>query len=117
MTNTSNTPEALKQSLFELINECRENLKTGTVDLSEVEGRVRAYCDSVSTLPAEESKKHKHDLTEVMQRISELGEALTTERDYVLQELGKLERMRKANVAYKTSDGIVVVKGEDVEQD
>lgn len=112
----SNKPETLKQSVFNLIKECQENLKTGNVDLSQVEGRVRAYCELVSALPAEEGKEHKESLKELMQMISELGKQLAMERDFVLQELGKLERMRKASIAYKTSDGIVAYKNENMDQ-
>jgi len=115
MTGKSTEPETLKKSVFDLISECRNNLKSGSVDMSQIESRVRAYCESVSALPAEEGKSHKEDLKELMQLISELGEELTVERDTVLRELSKLDRMRKANVAYKTSDGIVVVKNEDSE--
>ncbi len=115
MTAKDLPPEALKESIFDFISECRTMLKNGDVDMSQLESRVRAYCDVISAMPKEEGKRHAEDLKELMQLISEFGEELAIERDNVAQELNKLEINRKANIAYKNSDGRIVVKNETME--
>ena len=110
MSVTYFPPEILKKTVFDLVNECREKLKNGMVDMSKVEESVRAYCEAISVLPLEEGMLHKESLNELMQLVTKLGEELSTERDVVINEIGKLEKLRKANVAYQTSDGMAVVK-------
>lgn len=99
-------PETLKKATFDLLNECRENLRHGNVDVSGVESSVRAYCASVAALPMEEGMQHKEDLNALMDLVTLLGEELVAARDSVQGELGRLEQVRKANVAYQISDGI-----------
>lgn len=106
MTVTYLPPDTLRKSAFDLIQECRDKLEAGTIDMSGVESSVRNYCESIAQLPLEEGMLHKDDLTLLMAEITKLGEELIVARDTVQTELGKLERMRKASVAYQHSDGI-----------
>ncbi|HEU5046574.1 MAG TPA: hypothetical protein VFT64_01890 [Rickettsiales bacterium] len=103
-------PETLKKATFDLVAECRENLRKGNVDLSGVENSVRAYCQSIAALPMEEGLQHREDLNALMEQVTLLGEELVAARDSVQTELGRMERIRKANVAYQTSDGITPKK-------
>ena len=113
MSVTYLPPEVLRKSVFDLINECRQNLHDGTVDVSQVESGVRAYCESIAALPLEEGRVHKEALNELMQLISILGEELTEARDSVKEELSRLENLRKAHIAYKNFDGVgIIVKKE-----
>lgn len=105
-------PEVLKKSVVDLIHECRKNLKAGkTADVSQVENGVRAFCASVAALPADEGKKHKSDLRELMKLVTELGDDLVAARDAVKEELAKLDHVRKAHKAYKSSSNMDVKKG------
>ncbi len=106
MTVIALPPEALKKSVFDLVSECREGMKMGRPDMSKVEKMVRAYCESVSSLPEEEAKHHRQDLNELMELISKLGDELVAARENVRQELTRLEGLRKASIAYQHSDGI-----------
>jgi len=97
-------PEVLKKSVFDLVEECRENLKNGRLDVSQVEHSVRAYCEAIAALPPEEGAKHRQSLEDLMTVVSKLGEELIAARDSVKHELNSLERLRKATVAYSNSD-------------
>jgi hypothetical protein len=104
-------PEVLRKSVLDLIAECRKNLKNGNVDISQVESSVRAYCESITALPVEEGIIHREGLHEIMQLVTELGEDLVQARDSVKDQLGKLEKARKAHTAYKKTEGIGSKKG------
>ncbi len=104
MSNANLSPEILKKSIFDLVSECREKMQKGIVDIAAVEGGVRAYCEAIASLPKEQGKLHKDDLNELMSVITKLGEELVVAREATKQELASLERLRKANVAYNSSD-------------
>lgn len=110
MTATAASPEALRDKAFYLVTTCRENLKAGNVDTSGIEESIRAYCESIAALPKEDGKLHQQDLNDLMQLIITLGEELVAAQNEVKRELGNLEDRRKANVAYKKSDGMPVKK-------
>jgi len=100
------SPEALKETVIELIAECRRRLTSGWADVTEVERGVRAYCEVLTALPAEEGRHHIKDLEAMMQAVTLLGDELVAARDTVRHELGALGRVRQANVAYQKSDAI-----------
>ena len=97
-------PEVLKKTVFDLVEECRENLKNGLLDVSKVEHSVRAYCEAISALPEAEGAKNRQDLEDLMILITKLGDELVIARDSVKKELNSLERIRKATVAYSSHD-------------
>jgi hypothetical protein len=106
MTEVNSPQEILKIEVFTLVANCRERLKSGMVDVSEIEGAVRGFCESVVALPSDQAGQYKQDLNDLMVEITKLGEELTIARDVVRKELGSLEKLRKANVAYQNSDGV-----------
>lgn len=93
-------PDILKKKVFELIDECRVKLAAGHVDIAEVETSVRAYCESIATLPLEEGRLHRDSLHILMETITKLGDELKIARDKVVTEIASLENMRKASNAY-----------------
>lgn len=105
------TPDELRKAALNIIEECRNNLKNGTLDMSRVESSVRTYCESISRLPEEEGQTHREGLRELMRLVTTLGEELTRARDSVKAQLGTLENMRKAHTAYKSTEGIGTKKG------
>jgi len=100
------SPEILKQAVFELVAECRQRLLAGEVNVSEVERGVRAYCEAVAHLPAEEGRLHAKDLESLMREVTALGDSLVAAHDVVRKELEALARLKQANVAYQKSDAI-----------
>lgn len=109
--------DILKKAAFDLVNKCLDDVKNGVVDVSEVESSVRNYCESIAELPLEEGMGHSDDLNELMSLVTKLGEELAEAKNSVHSELGRLERMRKANVAYQSPDGIPprIMAGDDGE--
>jgi|GEM_PF-974733 len=97
-------PESLKKSVFQLVNDCREKLSQGEISIPEMEQAVQAYCESINLLPLEEGRLHKESLHELMELIKKLESELCEERDRVNREVQGLEQMRKANIAYYTTE-------------
>ncbi|MEI6730680.1 MAG: hypothetical protein WCL30_05415 [Pseudomonadota bacterium] len=93
-------PDILKKAVFELVEDCREKLRNGIVEVADVEQSVRVYCEAIAALPLEEGQKHREDLQHLMSEITKLGEELLIERQIVLEKISSLELLRKANNAY-----------------
>lgn len=91
---------------FAHVVECRRSLKEGNTNLSDLEHKVRAYCDAVAALPKAEMKEHARHLEALVQEISKLGEELTAARETVKRELEGLGSLRRANIAYQKTDAI-----------
>ena len=100
MSITYLPPDTLKKKVFELVAECRTRLAEGHVDMGQVEISVRAYCESIASLPIEDGSRHRQSLHELMEHITLLGEELKNARDNVVKEMGSLENIRKASKAY-----------------
>jgi hypothetical protein len=103
---TGSSADILGEAIFDRVAECRKQLHEGKADLAGVEDGVRAYCEAVAALPADESRKHAEKLSRLTEAMEALGGELTKARDLAQDELQAFDRLRKASNAYLKSDAM-----------
>lgn len=97
---------AIRDDVFTVVELCRKQLAHGMVDLSLVEQVVKEYCQAISTLPTEKGREHIADLQALSQQMNVLETSLKEARNEVSLKLKELNAIKKADVAYKKTDGI-----------
>lgn len=96
----------VRETIFERIRECRQDIIQGKVDLSGIEQGVRAYCEAVASLPLDIAREHQPHLEALAGEVEALNMDLTVARDAVCGELDALDRLRQASAAYQRSDAM-----------
>lgn len=98
--------ESLRDTVFTLVEDSRIQLQSGMVDLSPIEAAVRDYCSALSAMPLEDARSHSQDLQKLSEAMILLEDDLQRARFLVQQRLTELGRVRRADAAYKKTDGI-----------
>lgn len=96
----------LRDKVFSQVDAFTAQLGEGSVDLAPVEASIRTYCEAISALPKEDARTHAGDLLQLEGKMRKLREALEYNRREIMQHLGTLTSHRRANTAYRKSDGI-----------
>lgn len=102
----SDSIESLRDAVFAMVENSRAQLQSGMVDLSPVENAVREYCSALSAMPLEDARSHSQDLHKLSETMILLEDDLQRARFLVQQRLTELGRVRRADAAYKKTDGI-----------
>jgi hypothetical protein len=103
---TTADADSLRKTVYEQLERCRATLKAGAVNMQPVQESVRVYCEALAELPRSVLTAHKADLEEMTLQLNALSETLVAEREGIRAQLDGLGKLRKANIAYQTSDSI-----------
>jgi Mating-type protein beta 1 len=109
----------LQQNVFSLVEEGRQALQQGMVDLAPIEVAVRAFCEALQALPLEEAKEFAPTLRQLSENMHVLEDELQRARWAVQQQLTNLNRIRQAETAYRTTDSmgeVIRLPGSDEEE-
>ena len=97
-------PEADK--VTSLVTTARRLLAEQTmVDLSALDGKVRALCDAIRDVPPEDIGAAKTAMTEILEELDRLEAELTAQNEEVNAQTVKAARRQTMDAYTKTKDG------------
>ncbi len=106
--NAGLPPEVLPEAdkVTSLVTTARRLLAEQTmVDLSALDGKVRALCDSVRDVPPGDTAAVKAALTGILEDLDRLEEELTVQNEDVNAQTVKAARRQTMDAYTKTKDG------------
>lgn len=97
----------LLNDLNQFLDEAETHLaKGGDIDLTGVEGQVKALCEAAQSLPVAEGAAFAGDLEALFARFTRLQEELQLQFASVKEALGSLSLRSKAARAYAVNDAL-----------
>ena len=76
------------------------------VSLDGLDGRIAKLCEAVLALPEDTAKRQVPEFEALWQELEDLQNAMMEARNQVVTEYRELGNVRRAHMAYKTSDSI-----------
>ena len=96
-----NIPDETLQIAWDCLNSSIETLKNGgDVDLSEFDGKARAFCATLSELPPSESKQYGKSIEELIWQLNNLTQNIEVQMGELEHKINSLNRQNTANNAY-----------------
>lgn len=100
-------PEVILGLLKQLIAESKQLIAKGEeANLELIEESVAAFCQGITSLPNEEARPFRVALQGLMEDLTQLGTLLQSRQRDLLGQMQGATLMKKANVAYQTSDSM-----------
>lgn len=100
---TVTEPEVLIKQIWQDITLKDEEIRNGSlVDLSYLETQVKAFCELLGTLPAQEALAFEDDLKRIMDTLITWSSFLDERKREVFQNAKELNTHTKAQAAYMT---------------
>jgi hypothetical protein len=75
----------------------------GEIDMSSLDDKVRAFCQTITTLPPLQALAYKDKLPQIIEYLTNLVNIMTEKREAIRCEIDETSQRKRAHLAYGSS--------------